>query len=142
MLRTLLAAAALTATALPAAAGGHSCVGDCYRQAYMPARYGAVVEPALVRGPRTHAHVTPAEYRTVTERVAIRPAGRVWTVTRDAWGRKVGCWVDVPGEYTTVTRRVMVRGPEITPIAQNAVWGVASQRFLVEPAHKEWVPLD
>jgi hypothetical protein len=142
MLRTLLAAAAVAAATLPAAAGGDRCAGDCYRQAHVPARYGTVVEPMLVQGPRTYAAVTPAEYATVTERVAIRPAGRIWTVKRDAWGRKVGCWVDVPGEYRTVTRRVMVRGPEITPIAQSAVWGLASQPVLVERAHKAWVPLD
>ena len=142
MLRTLLAATAFAAAAIPASAGGYGCEGDCYRQEYVPARYGAVVEPSLLRGPRTYAAVTPAEYTTITERVAIRPAGRIWTVKRDAFGRRIGCWIDVPGEYRTVTRRVMVRAPEITPVAQSAVWGVASQRVLLEPAHKAWVPLD
>ncbi len=142
MLRTFLAATAFAAATLPAAAGGSGCSGDCYREAYLPARYGAVIEPTVVRGPRTYAAVTPPEYATITERVAIRPAGRLWTVKRDAYGRKVGCWVDVPGEFTTVTRRVMVRGPVVTPIAQSTVWGLASQRVLVQPAHKTWVPLD
>jgi len=142
MLRTFLAATAFAAATLPAAAGGSGCSGDCYREAYLPARYGAVIEPTVVRGPRTYAAVTPPEYATITERVAIRPAGRLWTVKRDAYGRKVGCWVDVPGEFTTVTRRVMVRGPVVTPIAQSTVWGLASQRVLVQAAHKTWVPLD
>lgn len=142
MLRIALTGAALAATTLPALAGGYDCGGECYREAYVPARYGAVVEPTLVRAPRTFAAVTPAEYATVTERVAIRPARRAWTVTRDEFGRKVGCWIDVPGEYRTVTRRVVVRGPEIVPVAETAVWGVAGQRYVAEPAHRAWVPLD
>ena len=142
MVRTLLAAAAVMAGAVPALAGGYGCYGDCYRQAYVPARYGTLVEPTVVRAPRTYAAVTPPQYTTVTERVAIRPPGRVWTVKRDAYGRKIGCWVDVPGEYRTVTRRVMVRPAAITPIAQSTVWGLARQPVLVERPHQAWVPLD
>jgi hypothetical protein len=141
MLRPMLAAAALAASAFPASAGTYSCGADCYRQAHVPARYGSVVEPSLVRAPRTYAVVTPPKYRTVYETVPVRPAGRVWTVRRDAHGRKVGCWIEVPARYATVPRRVMVSGAEIVPYAQTAVWGYQTSPVLLEPAHKTWVPI-
>ncbi len=38
----------------------------------------------------------------------VHPARKVWQVTRDGWGREVGCWVTVPAQYATQHRQVMV----------------------------------
>ena len=107
----------------------------------MPPVYGAVAEKVLVRAPRTGAIVTPAEYGTVRETVVVEPARRIWTVRRDAWGHKIGCWVETPARYGTVTRRVMVRAPEVVPYAQAAIYGTRLQSVQVAPAHAEWVPI-
>lgn len=141
MLRFTTAAIAFAALALPAKAGGYDCGGDCYRQVHVPARYETAVEPALLRGPRTYALVTPAEYRTVHERVVVEPARRIWTVRYDGRGDKIGCWVETPARYATVARRVMVRAPTAVPYAQTASWGLRSYPVLAEPAHRAWFPI-
>ncbi len=142
MLRPLILTAALVAGAGPALAGPAGFSGECFREEQLPARYGAFVEKAMVRAPRTYAIYTPPTYETVTERVVVRPGGRSWRVSRDAGGRKVGCWVDVPAEYGTVHRRVMAEPGRLVPYAQAASYGFRSRPILVEPARRGWVPLD
>lgn len=141
MLRTFLTAAALGASALPAFAGGLSCQGDCYRVGWAPPTYGAVAERVMVRAPRTYAIVTPAEYRRVNETVMVEPGSRRWSVTRDAYGRAIGCWITTPARYATVSRTVMVRGASIEPWAVPTQYDVATTVFETSPAHKAWVPL-
>ena len=141
MLRSTVLAAALAASAVPALAGGFGCEGECYRQTYVPAQYGVVAQRTLVRAPRPYALMSPGEYRTVHERVAVRPAGRVWTTRRDAWGNKVGCWVDTPAEYAVVSRQVMVRAPGIVPVANLPIWTHRTYPVVTEPAHLAWTPV-
>lgn len=141
ILRPALAAAAFALLAFPARAGGDGCAGDCYRQTWSPARYGMAVEKHIVQAPRTYGLYTPAEYRTVTEKIVVRPAGRVWSVTRDSHGRKIGCWVETPAEYATVSRRVQVRAAELVPYAQTTAYGYRSHPVLVEPGHLSWTPV-
>lgn len=141
MLRSTVLAAALATFVGPAFAGGYDCGGDCYRQTYVPAQYGAVAQRTLVRAPRPYALVSPPEYRTVHERVAVRPAGRVWTTRRDAWGNKVGCWVEVPAEYAVVPRQVLVRAPSVVPVANLPSWSVRTYPVVTEPAHLAWTPV-
>lgn len=142
MSRAFLAAAALSLLAYPAAAGGAGCAGgDCYVQTYVAPSFGIRVERTLVRAPRTYALVTEPAYRTVHERVLVQPPGRVWTVTRDEFGREVGCWVETPARYGTVSRQVMVRAPEVVPYAQTTAWGYQSYPVLVEPGHRAWTPV-
>ena len=141
MLRPILAALAFAAATSSAQAGGYGCAGDCYRQVYVPPTYGMAVERTPVRAPRTYALVTEPEYRTVYETVAVEPARRIWTVRRAEWGRKVGCWVEVPARYATLPRRVVVRAPEVVPYAQASAWGLRSYPVEVEPARRAWYPV-
>ena len=122
--------AALLATSLSAAAG---CQGSaCYQQVVnppvyaterhdflvsperriahrTPAEYQRVHEEVLVQPERQIPHHIPAEYSTVAETVLVAPASRQWQVSHDAYGRTVGCWVDVPAQYSTRHRQVVVR---------------------------------
>lgn len=140
MLRPLLAATALLVS-WPALAGGYDCGGDCYRQAYVPPTYGTVTERYLVQAPRTYAIATPAQYGTVYERVMVSPGGRSWSVTRDAYGNKVGCWVVTPAQYATVPRTVMTQAPQVTPYAEPAQYGFRSHTVQTSPGFRSWVPL-
>ena len=141
MLRSTVLAAAFAVFAVPAVAGGLGCEGNCYRQTYVPAQYGLVAQRTLLRAPRQYAFMSPPEYRIVHERVVTRPAGRVWTTRRDAWGNKVGCWVETPAEYSVIPRQVMVRAPEIVPVANLPVWTHRTYPVLTEPAHLAWTPI-
>lgn len=140
MLSTLAASAALGLVAAPALAGG--CGGSqCYREEYTPARYETVQEQVLLRAPRTYARVIPAEYRTAEETVMVSPGGRTWQVTRDSYGRAVGCWVDVPPRYATRQRTVQVSAEQVVPVAVPAVYGTRSHTVQVSAASRGWVPV-
>ncbi|WP_375461658.1 hypothetical protein [uncultured Enterovirga sp.] len=141
MSRYLLAAAALGLSALPAAAGGYGCTGDCYRQTYVPPSYGTVAEKVMVRAPRTYAVTTPARYKHVQETVMVSPGSRHWSVTRDHYGNKVGCWVTTPARYGTVTRTVMVEAPQVVPYAEPAQYGYRTQTVMTSPGYKTWTPV-
>jgi hypothetical protein len=138
MSRLLLAATILAASAIPAAAG---CVGQCYREAYVPPAYETVTEKVMVQAPRTYALTTPAEYRTVYETVQVAPASRHWSVTVDAYGRRVGCWVTSPARFATVPRTVMVRAPEVVPYAVPAQYGYRSHTVQTRPGYRAWAPV-
>ncbi|MDB5589943.1 hypothetical protein [Enterovirga sp.] len=140
MSRLLLAAAAFGLGVLPAAAGGYGCTGDCYRMTYVPPTYGTTVEKVMVRAPRTFAVTTPARYKHVEETVMVSPGGRHWSVTVDAHGRKVGCWVTTPPRYATVTRTVMVEAPQVVPYAEPAQYGYRSHTVMTSPGYKAWAP--
>jgi hypothetical protein len=133
-----LAGLALSASA--ALAGGAPCT-TCYQKVVHPPVYGVEHERVMVRAPRTHTQVIPAEYATVSETVQVAPAHRVWQVTRDAHGREVGCWVTVPARYATRHRQVLVRAEQIVPVAIPAVYGTVARKVLVEPARAAWEPL-
>ncbi|HYF55608.1 MAG TPA: hypothetical protein VEA41_15255 [Salinarimonas sp.] len=141
MLRSLVPAlAGLALSASAAIAGGQPCV-DCYRHVVHPPVYGVQHERVMVRAPRTHTEVVPAEYRTVAETVMVSPARKVWQVSYDAYGQKVGCWVTVPAQYATRHRHVMVRPEQVIPVAIPAVYGHVSRKVLVEPARAGWEPI-
>lgn len=140
--RIALVWGAVIAATGAAQAGGAGCVGDCYREAHVPPVYGMVAEQVLVSPPRTYDVVTPAEYRTQTETYQISPGGRQWQVTRDAWGRRVGCWVDVPPRFATRTRFVIVRAASSEPHTTYPIYGTRERSVLVEPARRAWVPVE
>lgn len=136
----LTMAGVLSVTALPALAGG--CGGSrCYREEYTPAQYETVHERVLLRAPRTYARVIPAEYGQVAETVMVSPGGRTWQVTRDAHGRAVGCWVDVPPRYATRHRTVQVSAEQVVPVAVPAVYGTRSHTVQVSAPSRGWVPV-
>lgn len=143
MLRTgilSLAAGITILTATGALAGGSGCA-TCYRQVVHPPVYGTYSEQVMVRAPRTITQVVPAEYATVTDRVLVSPARKVWQVSVDAHGRKVGCWVTVPARYEVRHRQVLVREEQIVPIAIPAQYGTVSRPVLLTPARAGWEPI-
>lgn len=180
-----LALAAIT-TGSGAAMAGEAC-GHCYRKVvtppvysevsetvmvrpphayfrHIPAEYGTVREKVLLRPEQTVAHRVPAELRQVAETVLVAPASRQWQVSRDAWGREIGCWVKVPARYATEYRTVVVRPASVeyetlpavyttrerTVVVRQgtiekqyvpAVYGTRTREVMVAPASAHWQPL-
>ena len=66
----------------------------------------------------------PAEYRTVTERVCVRPA----TFQREA----------IPAEHRTETREIVVRRGHYRKIPIPAQYGTRQRTVTVRPARWEW----
>ena len=141
------------------AAAGAAQAGDgcCYQRVTSPPVYGAVQEQVLVSPPRTFAYRSPAEYGEVTERVLarpsrsfarhipavtqsiaeqvmVRPGGKVWSVTRDGWGREIGCWVEQPPVYGTVYRNVVVRPASVIYETEPAEYATVRRPVQVRPA--------
>ena len=136
----LLSAAAMLASGAPARAGGFGCAGDCYRETVLPPVYGQTGERVLLSVPRTTDIVTPPVYGSVTETVQIAPARREWRVTRDAWGHRVGCWVEVPARYGQRQRNVELQAGFAVPYTTYPAYGVRTRTVMVEPARRAWLP--
>ncbi|MBN9079867.1 MAG: hypothetical protein BGP04_05595 [Rhizobiales bacterium 62-17] len=130
----------------------------------IPAEYGEVTEQVMTRAPRTYARQIPPVTQTVAERVMVQPARKVWSVTRDAYGREVGCWVmqpatyatqyrqvvvqpggvtyeTQPAEYATVTRPVQVRAARTYYESIPATYATQSRQVMVQPGYDGWQPI-
>ena len=161
-----LAAVALLASLGAAQAGGQGCA-TCYEKVVHPPQYATRSETVMVRPQRTVAHTTPGEYATVHEKVMVRPARtyareipaevgvvaekvmvapprREWQVTVDAYGRKIGCWVEVPAQYAVQHRHVVVRPAQIVHETLPAEYGVQARQVMVRPpqVHHEVIPAE
>lgn len=123
-----------------ALADGAKCV-DCYRHVKTPAVYGSVAESVMVRAPRTVAHTVPGHYQTVAEKVMVSPPRKVWQVTHDKHGHKVGCWVVVPARFAVHHRTVMVQPPRVVHQTVPALYATQHRTVLVKPASSGWQPI-
>ncbi|MBM3609311.1 MAG: hypothetical protein FJX29_12825 [Alphaproteobacteria bacterium] len=100
----------------------------------IPAQYQTVHRQVLVRPAQRVAHHIPAVSLTVAETVMIAPATKVWSVTRDAHGREVGCWVQKPAQYATRHRTVIVRPASVSYSVIPAQYRTVTQQMQVRPA--------
>ena len=130
----------------------------------IPAEYATVPETYLVQPERQIPHYVPAEYSSVAETVQVSHGGRQWQVSTDAYGRTVGCWVDVPPQYATRHRQVLVRPastvyetiPAVTATRERTVvarpssvevevvpaqYETVARQVQVAPATASWQPL-
>jgi hypothetical protein len=134
------ALAALSASVVPAQAGGGCVSAECYRRVTTPPVFDTVSEQVLVQPARTVYRSTPPVYDTVSERVLVAPGGRRWQTSTDAYGQLVGCWVTTPPQYAVQTRRVLVRPAEVIPQTLPPVYATTQRQVLVQPARAAWVP--
>lgn len=100
----------------------------------IPAQYATVQRQVLVRPAQKIAHHVPTVTQTVAETVMIAPATKVWSVTRDAFGREVGCWVTKPAQYATRHRTVIVRPASVSYSVIPAQYRTYSEQVQVRPA--------
>lgn len=107
-----------------------------------PARYGTAPEVVVVQPARNVARYVPAEVRTVAEKVLVAPASKRWQVTRDAYGRTIGCWVHVPAQYAVRHRQVVVRPERVDVERVPEVLGVRQRTVMIRPqtVSHEYVP--
>lgn len=155
--KTFFAAAAITLGSGAAMAGANCHGGSCYRLVVTPPAYSEVAEQVLVRPPQRLARHIPAEYGTVSETVTVRPAHtfsrhipavygtsaetvmvaparKVWQISIDANGQKVGCWITVPAQYATRHRQVLIREAQVVHETIPAVHAERHRRVLMRPA--------
>lgn len=137
---------------------GGDCAGDCYERVRRPPRYGVVAETVEVRPAQTYARhvppvydtvhetvvirpehtvqrIIPAQYATVAETVMVEPERRVWQVTRDGWGREIGCWVTVPARHAVRHRVVEISPARAVYDTVPAVYGARARTVLVSPGY-------
>lgn len=159
------AGCALLALSASGAAAGSGCSGDCYEKVTRPPVYETVTdlyvardaqvvrrripatvervsEPVVLRPARTVAKVVPAVYGTERESYLISPARREWQVTVDGYGRKIGCWVEVPAVYGTRHRRVVVQEEQVTYVTIPEKVGIMTRDVVTSPAKvvREYTP--
>ncbi len=98
--------------------------GQCFTKILTPAKYRTVTEKQMVEEAGQRIEVIPASYKNATKRVLVSEATEKLQV--------------VPATYKTVTERVMVR-PATTKIEQvPATYETVTSRMLDTPARKEW----
>ena len=154
------AAAGVIVTALAGAtaadASGCAPGSSCYRKVTTPAVYGTYSRSVLVRPAQTSFSKIPAQYATATENIVVRPAqqipihhpaitqtvsekvmvqpaSKVWSVTRDAHGNEVGCWVEKPAVYAVQQRTVVVQPATTSYKTIPAEYGTIQRQVVVSP---------
>lgn len=138
--------------------------GQCFAKVQVPAKYanksrrvliqGATSKRVLVRAPqygwvnkrvqtRKAYYVTrtiPAQYKTNTRRVLVKPAYNTWrkghgAITRiDNMTGQIMCRVQVPAVYKNVSRRVLVRPIQKIRTLVPAAYKTIKQKKFVAPA--------
>ncbi|MCO4053583.1 MAG: hypothetical protein HEQ16_05915 [Bosea sp.] len=105
---------------------------------HVPAQFETVTETVTIRPARTVAHHVPARYAVEAETVMIAPARKVWQVSVNMFGEKVGCWVDVPAQYATRHRHVRVRDARLVHETIPAIHAERSRAVMVRPPTIEY----
>jgi len=138
--------------------------GQCFAKVKLPATYKtqsrriliqkATAKRVLVRAPQyrwinkkvlvrkqTYKNRTiPAQYKTVVNRVMVRPAYNTWrkghgAITRiDNMTGEIMCRVKIPAVYKTVKKRVLVRPAKTLRTFVPAVYKTVKQKQHVSPA--------
>ncbi len=138
--------------------------GQCFAKVQVPAKYtnksrrvliqGATSKRVLVRAPqygwinkrvqtRKAYYVTrtiPAQYKTNTRRVLVKPAYNTWrkghgAITRiDNMTGQIMCRVQVPAVYKNVSRRVLVRPAQKIRTLVPATYKTVKQKKFIAPA--------
>ena len=87
----------------------------------------------------------PAEYKTVTEQVLVKPAYTTWKKGRgpiekidDSTG-EIMCLVEVPAEYKTVSRKELVQPERTEEVKIPAVYKTVTKKVVDQPARTEKV---
>lgn len=97
-------------------------------------------QKVLVRKATHRTRVVPAQYRTTTKRVLVKPSYHTWRkghgpITRiDNMTGQIMCRVTVPAAYKNVTRRVLVRPAQKTRIFVPAVYKTVKKKKHVSSA--------
>ncbi|NNC94240.1 MAG: peptidoglycan-binding protein [Chitinophagales bacterium] len=98
--------------------------GKCYAKCEIPAEYKTVTERVMVK-PETKKLITiPAVYETVTEKVMVKEATTV---------KKI-----VPAVYETVTEKMLVDEGSERIVVVPAVYETVTEKVMVAPARTEW----
>ena len=122
-----------------------------------------MTEKVLVREASEKVVTVPAKYKTVTEKVLVRPAYTTWKVSNCSGGAclpdeipgrvpgskdridqatgEVMCLVEIPAKYRTVTKRVMVSPPTTKRIAVPAEYKTVTVRKMVEAPKERTVEI-
>ena len=138
--------------------------GQCFAKVKLPATYKtqsrriliqkATSKRVLVRAPQYRwlnkkvlvrkqsytSHTIPAQYKTVVNRVMVKPAYNTWrkghgAITRiDNMTGEIMCRVKIPAVYKTVKKRVLVRPAKTLRTLVPAVYKTVKQKQRISPA--------
>ncbi len=103
-------------------------------------QYRWINKKVLVRKQSYKTRVIPAQYKTVTKRVMIKPAYNTWrkghgAITRiDNMTGEIMCRVKIPAVYKTVKKRVLVRPAKTLRTLVPAVYKTVKQKQRISPA--------
>lgn len=103
-------------------------------------QYRWVNKKVLVRKQSYKSRTIPAQYKTVVNRVMVKPAYNTWrkghgAITRiDNMTGEIMCRVKIPAVYKTVKKRVLVRPAKTLRTFVPAVYKTVKQKQFVSPA--------
>jgi len=103
-------------------------------------QYRFVNKKVQVRKAYYKTRIVPAQYRTTTKRVLVKPAYNTWkkgygAITRiDNMTGEIMCRVKVPAVYKNVSRKVLVRPAQKIRTLVPAVYKTVKQKKFIAPA--------
>ena len=103
-------------------------------------QYRWVNKKVLVRKASYRTRTIPAQYKTITKRVMVKPAYNTWrqghgAITRiDNMTGQIMCRVQVPAVYKNVSRRVLVRKAQTQRTLVPAIYKTIKQKQFVAAA--------
>lgn len=112
--------------------------------------YETVTEQVQVRPGYVRYEVSPAETRTVSERVLVREARMVWRrgyvegarqVRHDPETGEIWCLVEEPAQYETIHRTVVTSPAQVREVPVEPHYETISREVLVQQATVEEVPI-
>lgn len=98
--------------------------GECYARVLTPATYKTVTEKVLAKAAGEEIDVVQATYKNVTQKVLVREASTKLQV--------------VPATYKTVTEKVLVEPAREVLTKVPAKYKTVTEKVLVKPAYTTW----
>lgn len=98
--------------------------GQCFTKILTPAKYRTITERKVAQEAGEEYKIIPASYKQATKRVLVSEATQKLEV--------------VPARYKTVTERIMVKPASQRLTQVPATYETVTSRILDKPARKEW----
>lgn len=102
--------------------------GNCGTWVLIPAQFRTVTDQVLVKPAGVDRVFIPPTYKTMTERLVVTPES-----FRD---------IPIPASYKTITEQVLVTPESFRDIPIPAAYKTVTEHVMVSPARKEWRKVD
>jgi hypothetical protein len=106
----------------------------CFKKKVTPATYRTVTEKKLVTPERTEYKVVPPTFKYEKEKILVSAARTEWVMKH---GLK--CEITIPAKYKYEMKKIQIGWEQRIPYTIPAVYTTVSRQELVTPASESWM---